>query len=71
MNQSAVCAGTFDPLTFGHLDVIERAAHIFRVVVGVAKSEEKALYSPEERIDGAALDFAFKRVEAVSFSGLY
>ena len=35
MNQAAIYAGTFDPLTYGHLDVIERAARIFpRVVVG-------------------------------------
>ena len=33
MKQSAVCAGTFDPLTFGHLDVIERASRIFPRVV--------------------------------------
>ncbi len=73
MNQSAVCAGTFDPLTFGHLDVIERAAHIFpRVFVGVAKSEEKApLFSLEERIDLVQRSTAhLKGVEAVSFSGL-
>ena len=73
MNQSAVCAGTFDPLTFGHLDVIERASHIFpRVVVGVAKSEEKTpLFSLEERIDLVQRSTShLKGVEAVSFSGL-
>ena len=72
MNQSAVCAGTFDPLTFGHLDVIERASHIFpRVVVGVAKSEEKTpLFSLEERIDLVQRSTShLKGVEAVSFSG--
>ena len=43
MNQAAIYAGTFDPLTYGHLDVIERAARIFpRVVVGVAASQEKS-----------------------------
>ena len=73
MNQSAVCAGTFDPLTFGHLDVIERAAHIFpRVFVGVAKSEEKTpLFSLKERIDLVQRSTShLKGVEAVSFSGL-
>tara|TARA_X000000368_G_scaffold207109_1_gene163509 strand:- start:222 stop:701 length:480 start_codon:yes stop_codon:yes gene_type:complete len=73
MNQSAVCAGTFDPLTFGHLDVIERASHIFpRVVVGVAKSEGKTpLFSLEERIDLVKSSTShLNGVEAVSFSGL-
>ena len=73
MNQSAVCAGTFDPLTFGHLDVIERASHIFpRVVVGVAKSEGKTpLFSLEERIDLVQRSTShLNGVETVSFSGL-
>ena len=53
MNQAAICAGTFDPITLGHLDVIERAARIFpRVVVGVAtKTGKTPLFSLEERID--------------------
>lgn len=37
MNKKAVYAGTFDPLTLGHLDVIERAAKIFdELIIGVA-----------------------------------
>ena len=53
MNQSALCAGTFDPITMGHLDVIERASRIFpRVVIGVAASPGKnPLFSPEERVE--------------------
>ena len=40
MNESAICAGTFDPLTMGHVDVIERASRIFpRVVIAVATSQ--------------------------------
>ena len=73
MKQSAVCAGTFDPLTFGHLDVIERAARIFpRIVIGVAKSKDKVpLFSLEERIDLAKKATAYlPEVEVVSFSGL-
>ena len=52
MNQAAICAGTFDPLTLGHLDVIERASRIFpRVVVAVATSRGKnPLFSLEERL---------------------
>lgn len=45
--------GTFDPITFGHLDVIDRAATLFdRVVVGVAVNEDKRpLLTLEERLD--------------------
>lgn len=53
MNKAAICAGTFDLLTMGHLDVIERAARIFpRVVVAVATNPGKnPMFSLEERID--------------------
>ena len=39
----AVCPGSFDPLTLGHVDVVERAAGLFtRVVLGVAHNADKA-----------------------------
>ena len=49
----AVCPGTFDPVTNGHLDIIERASQIFeRVVVGVSQNPgKKPLFSIEERCD--------------------
>jgi pantetheine-phosphate adenylyltransferase len=50
-----VVPGTFDPLTCGHLDIIERAASLFDdLIVGVALSPEKGggpLFSVEERVD--------------------
>lgn len=53
MNESALCAGTYDPITYGHIDVIERAARIFpRVVIAVAPSAGKnPIFSVEERVD--------------------
>ena len=53
--RKALVPGTFDPITNGHLDVINRAAQIFdEVVVGVAASQNKGpkgpLFSHEERI---------------------
>ena len=51
--RTAIYPGSFDPLTNGHLDVIERAAKLFdHVVVAVAKNESKQpLFSLEERLD--------------------
>lgn len=49
----AVCPGSFDPVTNGHLDVIARAADLFDeviVAVGVNKSKNR-LFNPEERMD--------------------
>ena len=49
----AVCPGSFDPVTNGHLDIIERAAKLFDeviVAVGVNKSKSR-LFSPDERIE--------------------
>lgn len=71
--RAAVCPGTFDPITYGHVDVIERAAQLFdRVVVSVAGDSGKApLFSTEERIRLAAA--ACKHLPNVtidSFSGL-
>jgi pantetheine-phosphate adenylyltransferase len=47
----AVYPGSFDPVTFGHLDIIDRALQIFdRVIVAVAKNSEKnSLFSVAER----------------------
>jgi pantetheine-phosphate adenylyltransferase len=52
MNKLAVYAGTFDPITYGHIDIIERAGRLFdHVVVAVAVNKAKApLFSLEERI---------------------
>ena len=51
----AVCPGTFDPMTNGHLDIIERAAGIFdEVVVAVALSPDKGggpLFTIDERVE--------------------
>jgi pantetheine-phosphate adenylyltransferase len=50
---TAICPGSYDPVTFGHLDVIRRAASIFdRVVVGVVREpgHKETLFSVEERV---------------------
>lgn len=64
--------GTFDPITRGHEDVVRRAAGLFsEVIVAVAESREKTLFTLEERVDMAraiCADFANVRVEG--FNGL-
>lgn len=52
MTKKAVYAGTFDPFTLGHLNIVERAACLFdEVIIGVATSERKSpLFSLEERL---------------------
>ncbi len=69
----AACPGSFDPVTNGHLDIIERASALFDevvVAVGVNKSKSR-LFSPEERI--AMLEEAcagLPNVRVASFDGL-
>ena len=73
MNQAAICAGTFDPITMGHLDVIERALRIFpRIVIAVAANRGKnPLFSHAERIQMVRESTAhLKGVEIDSFDGL-
>jgi pantetheine-phosphate adenylyltransferase len=50
----AVCPGSFDPITLGHLDIIERASKLFdRVIVLVSfnRSKNKAVFSTKERME--------------------
>lgn len=70
---TAVYPGSFDPATYGHLDVIRRASVSFdRVVVGVLQNSAKSpLFSVEERVKilcEATKDL--NNVEIVAFSGL-
>ena len=53
MNIKAIYPGTFDPITFGHEDLVKRASNIFEsVIVAVAyKTQKNTLFSFEERFD--------------------
>ncbi|MEX2252906.1 MAG: pantetheine-phosphate adenylyltransferase [Thermoleophilaceae bacterium] len=52
---TAVCPGSYDPITFGHVDIISRTAEVFEnVVVGVVNlpvRKEKTLFSADERVE--------------------
>ena len=72
MNQ-AVYAGTFDPMTYGHLDVATRAAHVFdRLTLAVAEDPRKTLlFGVEERVALARECLAkLPNVDVVPFGGL-
>lgn len=73
MTLTALCPGTFDPVTNGHLDVIERAARLFdRVVVAVIDNPNKQpLFTVEERVTMLKESLAdVENVQVDSFSGL-
>ncbi|MFX0549110.1 pantetheine-phosphate adenylyltransferase [Hathewaya histolytica] len=53
MKRAAVYAGSFDPITNGHLDIIDRASRVFdQLIVGVLiNPDKKGLFSIEERVE--------------------
>ncbi|MCF2862816.1 Phosphopantetheine adenylyltransferase [Pseudoalteromonas sp. THAF3] len=73
MQVTAIYPGTFDPLTNGHLDLIERAAKMFdQVIVAVAHNpNKKPCFSLEERVELAKQIVAdLGNVTVIGFSGL-
>ena len=78
MNKVAIYPGTFDPITYGHIDVIKKALKLFdRIVVGVSDvSNKNYLFNSEERIDIVNkalfkdLNLDKKKITVVSFSSL-
>jgi pantetheine-phosphate adenylyltransferase len=69
----AVCPGSFDPITNGHLDVIERASKFFDeviVAVGINVSKNR-LFEPDERVDMIReATIALPNVRVETFAGL-
>jgi pantetheine-phosphate adenylyltransferase len=69
----AICPGSFDPVTNGHLDLIERAAKIFdKLIVSVLRNQEKEpLFDLEERLEMLRVVMKpYANVEVDSFAGL-
>lgn len=52
LSRLAICPGSFDPITYGHLDIIQRGANVFdQLIVAVFNNQSKApLFNVEERI---------------------
>ena len=73
MSQRAIYPGTFDPMTKGHVDLIERACNLFdEIVIAIAASEAKnPLFTLDERIKIAEKIFKNnEKVKVIGFSGL-
>ena len=78
MGKIAIYPGTFDPITFGHIDVIKKALKLFdKIVVGVSdESNKNYLFSSKERIEivnkalFSDLKLNKKKILVVSFSSL-
>jgi pantetheine-phosphate adenylyltransferase len=78
MNKVVIYPGTFDPITYGHIDVIKKALKLFdRIVVGVSNvSNKNYLFSSEERIEIVNkalfkdLKLSKKKIIVVSFNSL-
>ncbi|MCX6455010.1 MAG: pantetheine-phosphate adenylyltransferase [Actinobacteria bacterium] len=68
-----VCPGSFDPITFGHLDIIKRASSIFdEIVIAVLVNQTKqTLFTVDERIEMIGeVTAQYKNVKVASWSGL-
>ncbi len=73
MSVTAIYPGTFDPITYGHADIIARAASIFdQIIVAVHSSEnKKPLFSVDERVALAQLVVEeLDNVRVCAFAGL-
>ncbi len=71
--KKVVCPGSFDPITFGHLDIIKRASDLFdEVVVAVLVNQtKKTLFTVEERIEMIrAVTVEYPNVTVDSWQGL-
>mgnify|MGYP001349422630 CR=1 FL=1 len=78
MIKTAIYPGTFDPITFGHIDVIKKALKLFdKIVVGVSEESNKDyLFTTDERIDIVNkalfkdLKLNRKKITVISFDSL-
>ena len=78
MRKTAIYPGTFDPITFGHIDVIQKALKIFgKIIVAISDGDQKNyLFNAEERIDivnkalFSDLKFNKNKLKVISFNSL-
>src|ERR1041385_7620412 len=74
VERRAIYPGSFDPLTNGHLDIIERACKLFDEVIGavLVNPGKEPMFSSAERVDilNAVLNSRFPQVTVETFDGL-
>ncbi len=73
MNRKAVYPGSFDPITYGHIDIIKRASRLYDTVyIAVAHStDKKLLFTVRERVDMAKkATKGLKNIIVEDFNGL-
>ena len=73
MNRIGLFPGTFDPLTLGHVDIINRALPLFdKIVVGIGLNSSKApMFTPEQRLEWISAIYKDEsRVEGAIYDGL-
>ena len=74
MNYKALFAGTFDPPTLGHIELIRRGAKVFdELIVGIGENSAKqgSMLSIQDRLEGLKRELSsLTNVEVVKFSGL-
>lgn len=72
MEQVAICAGSFDPLTNGHVSIVERGMRIFdKIIVAIASNVRKdALFTVEERMEMIETQFPEDDIEVDAFQDL-
>ena len=69
----AICPGSFDPITLGHLDIIERSAGLFdEIIIAILNNSQKnALFSVDERVSMIReLTAQIPNISVASFQGL-
>lgn len=73
MSKVAIFPGSFDPITLGHYDIVERATPLFdKIIIAIGQnSQKKYMFSLEERMEFIRKTFAsFPNVEVDHFEGL-
>lgn len=68
----AICPGSFDPVTLGHLDIINRTSELFDkvIVLVVNNSSKKAMFTSDERVELIKRCITNPNIEVDSYNGL-
>ena len=69
---NAICPGSFDPVTNGHLDIIHRASRLFEkvIVLVIINPDKTPLFTSEERVEMIRRSIDLPNVEVDSYRGL-